>query len=139
MLGKFTKIPGAPFIAIAALLMLFVSTSAFGADIVKADVPFAFTAGTKSMPAGGYEFQIDRAHSLVTILSTAQGKVTSAMAPIITELAPPPHGASDHAHIVFDKAGSTYTLSEVWQPDREGLLVHATKGAHEHHVIHAKK
>lgn len=134
-----SKLFGAPFLGIAALLMVLTATSALGAELVKADVPFGFMVGSKALPAGGYEFQIDRANASVAILSTAKGKVSSALAPIITTLAAPAHSSVDHAHIVFDKLGSTYTLSEIWREGTEGLLVHSTKGPHEHHVLHTQK
>ena len=58
---------------------------------------------------------------------------------ILTTLAAPSHSTTDHAHIVFDRVGDAYTLSELWLPGSDGLLVHVTKGKHEHQIVHLKK
>ena len=42
--------------------------------------------------------------------------------------------AHDHL-LAFDKVGDQRILSEVWLPDHEGALVHATPGEHTHEII----
>jgi hypothetical protein len=55
---------------------------------------------------------------------------------IIASLAARPHANEENdSHLVFDKVGTTYTLSELWEPGYDGILVDMTKGKHEHHVI----
>lgn len=130
---------GLPCAGTALVLVLFASSSAFAAEMVKAEIPFAFNVGKKALPAGGYEFKIDRLNDEVTVMGTGSGKVPGALAPVLTMLSAPPHSTSDHAHLVFDHVASVYTLSEVWEAGGQGLLVHATKGPHEHHTVHAKK
>ncbi len=138
MTSKLTKVFGAPSLGIAVLLSMFTIPCAFGAALMKADVPFAFQVGSKTLPAGEYEFQIDRQGDRVTVLGSTKVKGSIALESIITSLAPTAHSDSTHAHIVFDKVGNTYTLSELWQPGEDGILVHTTKGKHEHHVLHLK-
>ncbi|MBX7185395.1 MAG: hypothetical protein K1Y01_09645 [Vicinamibacteria bacterium] len=120
-----------------ASLLLSAAPSAFAATL-KADIPFAFNAGSggKPLPAGAYEFDIARDEDKVTIHGP-KGVVANDI--ILTTLSAPPHSTADHAHLVFDKVGDAYTLSEVWEPGSDGLLVHVTKGKHEHHTIHLKK
>lgn len=139
MINRLKQISGAPTIAIAALLMMFTIPAAFGEEIIKSDVPFAFKVGSKTLPAGTYDFQIHRTDDYVAVESATKVKGASAVEPIMTALAAPSHSTAEDAHLVFDKVGNTYTLSELWEPNMEGVLVHATKGKHEHHVIHSKK
>jgi len=124
--------------ALVATAALAAAPSVFAADILKADVPFPFQVEGKTLPAGAYDFKIDTSADTVQVESSAPG--AGAVALIITRLAAPPHpGSNEHAHIVFDKVGTTYTLSELWEPGTDGVLVHATKGKHEHRVIHVTK
>jgi hypothetical protein len=55
--------------------------------------------------------------------------------PILTLLGAAIHTSKQDAHIVFDKVGEVYTLSEIWIPGEDGLLLVATKGKHEHKTI----
>lgn len=132
------RIFGMPSLGMAVLATLFLMPGTFGAELIKAEVPFAFKVGAKTLPAGEYEIQLDRQGESVTVLGVAKVKGSSAVEPIITSLAPTAHSDSTHSHIVFDKVGSVYTLSEIWRPGADGILVHATKGPHEHHVLHLK-
>ena len=56
---------------------------------------------------------------------------------IVTTLAAQPHSTATDAHIIFDKVGDTNTLSEIWVPGADGVLVYATKGKHEHNIVHS--
>ena len=123
-------------LASAALFtLLFAVSTAFGVDFVKSDIPFSFHVGAKTLPAGAYEFRIDRDTEMVTVLGP---KGSDAIA-FVTTLGPTPHSNATDNRVVFDKVGDNYTLSEVWDPGNDGVLVHATKGKHEHQVIHSKK
>jgi hypothetical protein len=116
------------------ILASFLGVSAFGADNVKGNIPFAFQAGTKSLPAGSYQFRIDRVAYTVTVIGPKSND--SMLVPFVTTLAANAHSNATDADLVFDKVGSSYTLSELWLPNAEGVLVHATKGKHEHNIIH---
>jgi hypothetical protein len=52
---------------------------------------------------------------------------------VLTRLAAP-HAKLPEGRLVFDKVGDTYTLSEMWLPDKDGFLLHATKEKHTHHT-----
>jgi hypothetical protein len=108
--------------------------NAFATHLVKADVPFAFQVGNKSMPAGSYEFRLDREAGTVDIEGAS--KDANALAGVITSLAAPPHTGVNDSHLVFDVVGDKYMLSEVWRQGNDGLLLYATKGPHRHHVLH---
>lgn len=122
-------------LATAALALMTVMP-AFAADVVIANVPFAFKAGAKSLPAGEYEFVLHPNDEVVAVSSTTNPKGPSSMVGVVTMLASPTSG---DARVVFDKVGGQYILSEVRQPEGEGILVQATKGRHEHHVVKARK
>lgn len=115
----------------AAMFAVLAAPGMYAQEAIKADIPFAFSAGSKALPAGAYFFRIDR--QLETIFIEGP---QSALEPYVTTLAAVPHSQAKDAHIVFDKVGGAYTLSELWEPGGNGFLVHATKGPHEHHVIH---
>ena len=122
-------------LGLTALAVILSAPSAFGADAAKSNIPFAFQVSTKTLPAGEYTFTIDRFNGSVKI----SGDKTGAEEMIITSIVGRPYtGNPDESHIVFDKTGNQYILSEIWIPGEDGVLVHATKGPHEHHVIHAK-
>ncbi len=139
MINKLKQVFGAPSLGIAVLLTMIAIPAAYGEEIIKSDVPFAFKVGSKTLPAGAYEFQIHRTDDFVSVIGATRAKASEAVEPIMTSLAAPSHSTAADAHLVFDKVGGTYTLSELWEPNLEGVLVHATKGKHEHHVIHVKK
>jgi hypothetical protein len=124
--------------ALVAVAALGAAPSVFAANQIEANVPFAFHVGTKAMSAGTYDFKVDFAEDTVDVRGGSP--TVGATALIITRLAARPHpGQNEHPHIVFDKVGDKYTLSEIWQPGNEGILVYATKGKHEHYVIHVTK
>lgn len=122
-------------ILIAALLALAAVTIAYGADaIVKAQIPFQFTANGRLLPAGTYEFRINYLNSVLMVCP--ESKRTEIAVPFLTTLAAPAHSTATHADVVFDKVGERYTLSEIWAPGNDGVLVFATKGKHEHQIVH---
>jgi hypothetical protein len=130
-----TAVRVSALLGIAVLFSALTIPCAFGADAVKAEVPFPFHVGAKMLPAGEYEFRIDYGSRIVTVVSSSMEGGAKEI--IITTLGPTPHANEEnHAHIIFDKVGTTYTLSEIWQPGADGVLVYATKGPHEHHVLH---
>jgi hypothetical protein len=53
--------------------------------------------------------------------------------PVITMLGR--HDQDPDAEFVFDKIDGKAVLSEVWPPLKDGFLLLATKGPHEHAVV----
>lgn len=95
-----------------------------------ADIPFDFTAGTKTLSAGTYSFRYDSSSQTVSVSSRGRefGRVSS-----ITRLGT--HEAVDAATLIFDRIAGTRTLSEVWIPGTDGILVHITPKEHTHDVV----
>ena len=108
------------------------------ADTVDAKVPFGFTAGSGSLPAGEYRLTVDWIGRDVTVQDAKSGK--SVVAKFITTLAADPHPVSPDGRLVFDKPEDAgYSLSEVWLPGLDGVLVGAAQGKHTHSVVNVKK
>jgi hypothetical protein len=117
-----------------SLFALLVVTSGYGQQslTVKAKIEFPFTVEGKVLPAGQYEFVRD--NLAATFRVQGEGKI-GALATILTRLAGEMHTTPQDAHLVFDKVGDTYLLSEIWFPTEDGYLLLATKGKHAHKVI----
>lgn len=121
----------------AALLVLLASApAAMAQNAVEANVPFAFKVAGRSLAPGAYEFKINRNDDTVTVSNIKNVKAPMATVPIICSLA---MHEGQQARVVFDKVGNDLILSEVWLPDSDGILVHAEKGKHTHHVVKAEK
>jgi hypothetical protein len=99
--------------------------------VLRAKVPFGFTAGGKNFAAGSYTFTRGKGINMI-VLSSADGK-SSINLPVITSLARS-SPADDHL-LAFDKVGDGNVLSEVWLPGQDGMLVHSTPGEHKHEVV----
>jgi hypothetical protein len=89
-------------------LSLLGATGSYAQPVAKADVPFAFTVGTKQLPAGCYQvasdlnitshvIQIRSCDSSESVLSQARRESTS----------------EDGAKLVFHRVGSRYFLRQV--------------------------
>ncbi len=124
---------------ILTLLPLAVATIANGAEpFAKAQIPFAFMVEGKMLPAGAYTFNLDSAAGTVLVRGTDKGG-QDAFAVVLTRLAPPAHSTVTDADLVFDVVGDNYTLSEIRFPGADGVLVYATKGPHQHQVVHSPR
>ena len=100
---------------------------------VQAKIPHDFTAVGKVLPAGEYTFVYDAAKRVVTIRSTEKGAV--GMMPIVTLLSGAIHSSPSDSHVVFDKIGNNYFLSEIWIPGIDGVSLLSTREKHEHEVL----
>ena len=101
---------------------------AFG-QLVRAEIPYAFTFGSKAMPAGTYTFSVT---NFGLRAQSATGEVSSA--PIITRL----HGPTEflqEGSLVFDRAGGGRILSELWMPGAAGMLVQSTDKDHHYEIL----
>jgi beta-xylosidase len=61
------------------------------------------------------------------------------MALIQTRIAAGIHTSAQDAHIVFDKVGNSYLLSEIWAPGIDGYMLNVTKEKHEHMIVNTPK
>ncbi len=115
--------------AFGVLLLMPLVGVAQAAPGVTATIPFAFMVEGKMLPAGPYEFQLMGTDlSTMKVVDTQTGK--SVMIPI---LAPVGEQSYVNAQVVFDKAGKTRYLSEVFIPDMDGYLLADLGGGSQHH------
>lgn len=119
-------------LGVASVFVLLTVVSAYGQTTVSSNIPFAFTAAGKALPAGQYNFVRDNNDEVIRVAGPVKGP--SVMAVVITRLAGGMHTTPQDAHIVFDKVGEKYFLSEVWIPGVDGFLLHITKEKHEHRI-----
>jgi hypothetical protein len=119
-------------LGVASVFVLLAVVSAYGQTTVRANIPFAFAAAGKTLPAGQYDFVRDTSDEVIKVAGPVKGPTVQAM--VITRLAGGMHTTPQDAHIVFDKVGEKYFLSEVWIPGVDGFLLHTTKEKHEHRI-----
>jgi hypothetical protein len=98
---------------------------------LRANIPFAFTVGSKQLPAGDYQFTTNTNDRNVRVSSNKD----SALAVILTRMAAGIHTTTEDAHVVFDKLGDQYFLAEIWIPGVDGFDLHNTTQKHEHRII----
>ena len=105
-------------------------------DLLKAQIDFQFTAGDKALPPGSYEIKTLNNDQVIRI----QGEGgNSAMVNVITRLAAEIHATPQDSHLVFDKVGNSYLLSEIWIPAQDGYVLVTTKEKHAHRLINIQK
>jgi hypothetical protein len=120
------------FVTVVALVVAFVVGGAMAyAQNISADIGFPFVAGGKEMAAGKYTVEVTADRERVVVLKGPDG--LQVMMPVITTLGR--HDRDPDAEFVFDKIDGKLLLSEIWMPSKDGLLVLATKGRHEHAVL----
>ncbi len=121
-------------VVVTTFLTLLGAVIAYGqlAEKVRADIPFPFTADGKVFAAGHYTFTRDSQGQTFTF--RGPDNVRGA-AIVLTRLAGEIHTTPEDSHLVFDKVGDTYYLSEIWVPGSDGFLLHSTKEKHEHRVL----
>jgi len=105
---------------------------------LRANIPFQFSVERMSLPAGQYDFiPTGTNDENIRIVSEKKGG-PSGMALVQTRLGKGIN-TTPQAHLVFDKVGDTYFLSEVWFPGIDGYLLHSTKEKHEHRTVDAPR
>ena len=125
-------------VLLLSLMILLAAGFVYGDPlVVKASIPFAFKVEGKTLAAGQYEFTPDTNLSTIRVVGT--GKSAVAVAPVMTRMAAGIHTTANDAHIVFDKVGDVFTLSEIWMPGQDAFMLHMTKEKHEHRIVDAPK
>ena len=107
-----------------------------GTRSLRVEIPYDFTVGKKVMPAGTYHFARESATNALSIRSVSGTNRMSL--PILTRLARD-SSSSLAAKVVFDKAGDTHFLSEVWMSGEDGLLLRVSPKDHVHEVLEPVK
>ena len=100
------------FSLVSLLSLLLVAGSAIAQTVhVRANIPFNFAVGSKTLPAGTYDVgTIDGRDSKMLLLQARDGN--SSM--IVGSTAAENFKASDKTKLVFNQYGSRYFLSEIW-------------------------
>ncbi len=103
------------------------------AQSLQANIPYPFVVEGTTLPPGAYDFVRSKDEQSIRVVSESKGPSVNAL--VITRLGGGIHTTPQDAHVVFDKVGDTYFLSEIWIPGMDGYLLHATKEKHEHRSI----
>jgi hypothetical protein len=108
---QLTSILGSSLIACALAVGSLASTQSAlaqnSAPLAKVNIPFAFQAGPKAMPAGMY--QIDReSRNLIVLHGPGQAVAYVETSDAIKLQAP------DHGNLLFARYGDTYFLRQIW-------------------------
>jgi hypothetical protein len=108
---QLTSVLGSSLIACALAIGSLASTQSAlaqnSAPLAKVNIPFAFQAGPKAMPAGIY--QIDReGRNLIVLRGPGQAAAYVETSDAIKLQAP------DHGNLLFARYGDTYFLRQIW-------------------------
>lgn len=119
-------------LAVACLLVLSVSASTYGQQSLRAKIPIAFTVSGKLLQPGEYTFVPSSDERSITVTSPDK---SSALARVLTRLAAGIHTTRQDSHVVFDKIGDKFFLSEIWIAGQDGFSLLNTEEKHEHRII----
>jgi hypothetical protein len=109
--------------------------SAFGqGNLLEAKIPFEFVAGSKTLPAGNYDF--GASGNLIRMNDHDTGK-TVALLESLTRIAAD-MTATGTARISFDVQEGRYFIEAIWPEHGDGYLIHTVKGEHTHEVVRLK-
>jgi hypothetical protein len=112
-----------------AVLSLMLTTGARAQSMVKADVPFAFNAGSAQLPAGHYQIKEDHLRKMVSILNVNTGVV--ATIPVEQDA----YNAANPA-MIFRNVGDRYFLSRITAGmDGLNLTLPASKLEKQMHAV----
>jgi hypothetical protein len=118
------------FFTIVAFVVAFGLGGAMAyAQSAVAEIPFAFVAGGKELPAGKYQVADASNFRLQFTGPTGEGFFLTA----VTMLGR--HDKDPDPEFVFDKVDGKAVLSEIWMPGKDGYLFVATNKPHTHAVV----
>ena len=126
-------------VMVMSLIALLAATSGYAQapPRITAKIAHPFTVGKSVLPAGQYDF-VGESKPRMMIRIVSEGK-NIAYVPVLTQLAAAIHTTPKDAHIVFDKVGDRYWLSEIWIPGHDGYMLLSTKEKHEHEVLDVQR
>ncbi|MEN6537665.1 MAG: hypothetical protein ABFD89_28695 [Bryobacteraceae bacterium] len=107
------------------MLLLVVPFAHAQPTVVRARIPFAFTVSGRELPAGEYMFTPNTNDEAVRVQGLTNRINVGAL--VVTKTAGKIHTSAQDAHIVFDKIGDKYILSEIWPAEEDGLVMHMTE------------
>jgi len=121
----------------AAVLLLLAATAIFAvaqiSNSVTADIPFQFYVGSKLLPAGVYKIAASANLDEITVKGPS-GK-DNAMAAVSTRLST---RSDKESNLVFDVAGESHYLAEIYMQGIDGFQIQAAKVKHTHMSVIGK-
>ncbi len=121
--------------AVAVLLFVALPSTSHAQNVTIITVEFPFVVQGTTVPAGTYVLRLSQDMTQFTLTQTdtpAPAEDISVETQSRLAAMHPPRG---EAHVVFDKSGDTYFLSEIWLPDQDGWLVYASTGNHTRKTV----
>ena len=113
-------------ISLAMSLALLASAAAYAqsSQLMKVNVPFDFSVGSASLPAGEYSVSSDdNAGGVITLQNQKAHKGALTLSQVCES-----RKAAPHSELIFHRYGDSYFLSEVWVSGRViGQQVRITK------------
>ena len=104
-------------IVVLALATAVASANPQSVNSVVADIPFEFSVGYKTLPAGEYSVRTVTTAGDALMIQSADGKSSAVRLSEATERTK----NKSHARLVFHRYGERYFLAEVWNgADRSG-------------------
>ena len=100
------------FAVLALIVTSAASSYAGSADRITLQIPFAFTVGERTLPAGTYGVR-QLSPGCVALVSSESGHATMLLTAAI-----PAERMPTRAKLVFHRYGTQYFLAEVWTPER---------------------
>ena len=95
---------------ILALALLATTQAVRAQEPVVANIPFAFTAGDTTLPAGEYRVEKMQQGSRVLLIRCTEG---SPAIMVVTNAAET-NGPQEKSKLIFDRYGNRYFLAQVW-------------------------
>lgn len=103
----------APALVALTIAVTLVSAHAQSASRFSARLPFAFTVGSRTLPAGEYSFEIISKDTDIRALAIRNSRGES----VCMELTRGTAGeVQEQAKMVFHKYGETFLLYQIWMP-----------------------
>ena len=96
-----------------AAAILTVATTAASAQIMQADIPFAFRAGNSVLPAGEYRIDVKGPHHTVTF-SNYDARRTAMLLPGAGETAPKAWRLKGEPVLAFECVSGRCALTQLW-------------------------
>jgi hypothetical protein len=98
-------------ILLGSILLMAAMLSAQTVQRVTVTVPFSFVAGNHNLPAGNYTIELNHEKDRMVLHSTDDNITPVVMLASNSEQP----GKQDQTHVVFQRYGAHYFLSEVWK------------------------
>jgi hypothetical protein len=96
-------------------------------------IPFEFTMGNTTLPAGLYDFKREALENAIMAISAEGGP--SAHAVILARLWGGRMPELADVQLIFSDEGGKFSLSELWAPKTDGFLLYIPEGDYSYEII----